>query len=105
VPIDQFRAHAKSRGWRHARLLSSAGNSYNRDYNAEVPDGQLPIVSVFVSRDGKIHHTWSSELFFVPNDPGMEMRHVDFMWPLWSMLDLTPGGRGDWHPELEYSKR
>jgi predicted dithiol-disulfide oxidoreductase (DUF899 family) len=105
APIDQFRAHAKSRGWRHARLLSSANNTYNRDYNAEVPDGQLPIVSVFVRRDGKIHHTWSSELFFIPNDPGMDMRHVDFMWPLWSMLDLTPGGRGDWHPELEYSKR
>jgi predicted dithiol-disulfide oxidoreductase (DUF899 family) len=105
VPIDQFRAHAKSRGYRHARLLSSSNNTYNRDYNAEVPDGQLPIASVFVRRDGAIHHTWSSELFFVPNDPGMDMRHVDFMWPLWSVLDLTPGGRGDWHPELDYSKR
>ena len=105
APIDQFRAHAKSRGWRHARLLSSAKNTYNRDYNAEVADGQLPIASVFVRRDGAIHHTWSSELFFVPNDPGMDMRHVDFMWPLWSILDLTPGGRGDWHPELKYSRR
>jgi predicted dithiol-disulfide oxidoreductase (DUF899 family) len=105
APIDRFRAHAESRGWRHARLLSSAKNTYNHDYNAEVADGQLPIASVFVRRDGAIHHTWSSELFFVPNDPGMDMRHVDFMWPLWSILDLTPGGRGDWHPELEYSRR
>jgi predicted dithiol-disulfide oxidoreductase (DUF899 family) len=105
APIDQFRAHAKSRGWRHARLLSSANNTYNHDYNAETADGQLPIASVFARRDGAIHHTWSSELFFVPGDPGQDMRHVDFMWPMWSVLDLTPGGRGDWHPELDYAKR
>jgi predicted dithiol-disulfide oxidoreductase (DUF899 family) len=105
APIDQFRAHARSRGWRYARLLSSANNTYNRDYNAEGADGQLPIASVFVRRDGAIHHSWSSELFFVPNVPGQDMRHVDFMWPVWSVLDLTPGGRGDWHPELDYSKR
>jgi predicted dithiol-disulfide oxidoreductase (DUF899 family) len=59
---------------------------------------------VFVKRDGKIHHTWSSELYFAPRDPGQDMRHVDFMWPLWSVLDRTPGGRGsDWRPQLEYS--
>jgi predicted dithiol-disulfide oxidoreductase (DUF899 family) len=105
APIAQFRAHARSRGWRHARLLSSAHNTYNHDYNAEGDDGQMPIASVFVRRGGAIHHTWSSELFFVPNVPGQDMRHVDFMWPLWSILDLTPGGRGDWHPELEYARR
>jgi len=32
------------------------------------------------------------------------MRHVDFMWPLWNILDRTPEGRGsDWGPRLEYS--
>src|ERR1700694_5607138 len=61
APIEQFRAHAKTRGWSHARLLSSASNTYNRDYHAESPDGdQSPIASVFVRRDGKIHHSWSS---------------------------------------------
>jgi len=30
-------------------------------------------------------------------------RHVDFMWPLWAVLDRTPEGRGtDWAPELDY---
>ena len=105
APIDQFRAHAKARDWRHARLLSSANNTYNHDYHAEGPDGQQPIATVFARRDGKIHHTWSSELMMAPSDPGQDMRHVDFMWPLWSILDTTPGGRGDWHPELDYSKR
>jgi predicted dithiol-disulfide oxidoreductase (DUF899 family) len=104
APIEQFAAHAKNRGWRHARLLSSGNNTYNHDYHAEGPDGQQPIASVFVRRDGKIHHTWSSELMMAPSDPGQDMRHVDFMWPLWLILDRTPNGRGDWHPELEYSK-
>jgi predicted dithiol-disulfide oxidoreductase (DUF899 family) len=104
VPIEQFRALARSRGWRHARLLSSANNSYNRDYQGEAPDGsQLPNANVFVRRDGKIHHLWSSELFHVAPDPGQDMRHVDYMWPMWSVLDHTPGGRGaDWGAKLEY---
>jgi predicted dithiol-disulfide oxidoreductase (DUF899 family) len=72
APIKQFVAHAKSRGWRHARLLSSAGNTYNRDYHAEGADGQLPIATVFARRDGEIHHTWSSELMLAPSDPGQD---------------------------------
>jgi predicted dithiol-disulfide oxidoreductase (DUF899 family) len=105
-PIERFRAHAQSRGWRHARLLSSAHNTYNRDYQAETPDGaQFAMATVFARRDGKIHHFWSSELFLVPSEPGQDPRHVDFMWPLWSVLDRTPEGRGtDWWPELDYEK-
>jgi predicted dithiol-disulfide oxidoreductase (DUF899 family) len=107
APIERFRAHAKSRGWRHARLLSSANNTYNRDYHAEArfdAAGQDPMATVFARRDGKIHHFWSSELYLVPMDPGQDMRHVDFMWPLWSILDSTPEGRGaEWRPEIEYS--
>jgi predicted dithiol-disulfide oxidoreductase (DUF899 family) len=107
APIERFRAHAMTRGWRHARLLSSAGNTYNRDYQAESPEGgQNPIATVFARRDGKIHHFWSSELMVVPSDPGQDMRHVDFMWPLWLILDRTPEGRGtDWRPELDYDAR
>jgi predicted dithiol-disulfide oxidoreductase (DUF899 family) len=36
----------------------------------------------------------------------MDMRHVDFMWPVWSVLDRTCGGRREgWHPELVYPTR
>jgi len=105
APIEQFRAHGQSRGWRHARLLSSGNNTYNHDDQAEGPDGsQSPVATVFVRRGGKIHHFWSSELLHVPSDPGQDMRHVDFMWPLWSVLDRTPDGRGtEWRPALDYS--
>ena len=107
APLGQFRAHAKARGWRHARLLSSAGNTYNRDYHAEAPGGdQDPMATVFTRRGGKIHHFWSSELYLVPSDPGQDMRHVDFMWPLWSVLDRGPKGRDpEWRPELRYPPR
>ncbi len=60
------------------------------------------MATVFTRRDGKSHYMWSSELFMVPNDPGLDMHHIDFMWPLWSVLDRTPEGRGDWYAELEY---
>jgi predicted dithiol-disulfide oxidoreductase (DUF899 family) len=104
VPLEQFSEHARSRGWRNVRLLSSANSTYNQDYQAEAPDGsQLPIATVFVRRDGKIHHSWSSELFYAPTESGQNPRHVDFLWPLWAVLDRTPEGRGiDWGPELRY---
>ena len=83
APLERFRAHAAARGWRNARLLSSADTTYNRDYQAEAPDGaQLPIATVFLKRGGKIYHAWSSELLFGPRDPDQHPRHVDFMWPL-----------------------
>lgn len=106
APVERIRAHAHARGWRHARLLSSADNSYNTDYRAEGPDGsQYAMSTVFVRRDGAIHHFWSSELWltFVPPEPGQDPRHVDFLWPLWSVLDRTPAGRGtSWRPALDY---
>jgi predicted dithiol-disulfide oxidoreductase (DUF899 family) len=104
APIEQFTEHGAARGWRHVRLLSSAQTSYNRDYGAEDADGfQWPLATVFVRRDGEIHHLWSSELWFAGGDEGQGPRHVDFMWPLWLVLDRTPEGRGTgWEPKLQY---
>jgi predicted dithiol-disulfide oxidoreductase (DUF899 family) len=105
APIERFRAHAHSRGWRHARLLSSEGATYNRDYHAESSDAdQRPMATTFVRRDDAIHHFWSSELLAAPLDPGHGPRHVDFMWPLWAILDRTPSGRrSEWMPLLGYA--
>jgi predicted dithiol-disulfide oxidoreductase (DUF899 family) len=104
APIEQFREHGRTRGWRHVRLLSSANNTYNHDYHTESPDlRQRPIATMFVRRGGKIHHFWTSELAFASSEAGEHPRHVDFMWPLWKVLDLTPEGRGtDWEPQLQY---
>jgi predicted dithiol-disulfide oxidoreductase (DUF899 family) len=103
APLEQFQEHARTRGWRNVRLLSSANTTYNTDYNGESERGQNPIATVFVRRDGVIRHFWSSELFDAPTEPGIHPRHVDFMWPVWSVFDCTPEGRGtDWFPRLAY---
>lgn len=103
-PIQRIRAIARERGWRNLRLLSSAGNGYNRDYRGEDAKGsQLPALSVFTRKGGRIHHSWSSELLFAPSEPGQNGRHVDAIWPLWNLFDCTPEGRGtDWYPKLAY---
>ena len=92
---SRIRDFARERGWRRLRLLSSRNNSYNRDYHAETPGGeQLPIVNVFTrDRDG-FHHRWATEMMFAPGDEGEEPRHVDSIWPIWNVLDMTPDGRG-----------
>jgi predicted dithiol-disulfide oxidoreductase (DUF899 family) len=103
APIEEFRRHAERRGWRNPRLLSGAPGSYSRDYRAEDDAGnQWPLATVFVLRDGRIHHAWSSEMFFTGGDAGQDPRHVDFMWSVWAVLDRVPGGRGDFRPKLEY---
>ena len=92
---DRIRNFARERGWRHLWLLSSRGNTYNRDYQAENPEGeQMPILNVFVRDGEQFRHTWASELMYAPRDEGMEARHVDSIWPIWNVLDLTPEGRG-----------
>ena len=103
-PIDRILQFARGRGWRHLRLLSSAGNTYNRDYHGETESGaQIPTLNVFSRRNGRVFHTWSSELLFAPADRGQDGRHVDLVWPLWNLFDLTPDGRGTtWHPKLKY---
>ena len=104
-PIERIRAFARERGWRNLRLLSSAGNTYNRDYHGETENGsQIPALNVFVRRGGAIHHYFSTELLYAPFDPGQDGRHVDLIWPLWNLFDFTPEGRGtDWHPRLSYA--
>jgi predicted dithiol-disulfide oxidoreductase (DUF899 family) len=101
-PPDRIRAFADERGWRHLRLLSSAANSYNRDYLAEDRSGeQLPILNVF-RRDGEaLRHFWATELLYAGWE--QEPRHVDLIWPIWNVLDMTPDGRGgDDIPQLSY---
>src|SRR6185369_13219669 len=42
-PLARIRAFARGRGWDQLRLVSSAGNTYNRDYHGEDKNGdQLP---------------------------------------------------------------
>jgi predicted dithiol-disulfide oxidoreductase (DUF899 family) len=104
-PLPRISTFAEERGWRRLRLLSSAGNTYNRDYLGETEDGtQRPMLNVFHRDRGVIRHFWSSELFYAPTDSGQDPRHVGTLEPLWNLFDLTPEGRpADWNEQLSYS--
>ncbi len=91
---DRIRTFARERGWRNLRLLSSHRNDYNRHYHAESAEGeQIPILNVFVRDGDQLRHSWATELMFAPREEGIEARHVDAIWPIWNVLDMTPDGR------------
>jgi predicted dithiol-disulfide oxidoreductase (DUF899 family) len=104
APLPRILAFAEERGWRRLQLLSSAGNTYNRDYHAETPEGdQRPMLNVFHRDADAIRHFWGSELFYAPTESGQDPRHVGTLEPLWNLFDLTPEGRPDWDEQLSYS--
>ena len=72
APIEQVAAFAREKGWKHARLVSAARNSFRRDYGGDGPDGEpVPIMTVFKrGPDGVIRLHWASELVHSPTDPG-----------------------------------
>jgi predicted dithiol-disulfide oxidoreductase (DUF899 family) len=103
APLPRVLAFAAERGWRRLRLVSSAGNTYNRDYHGETPAGhQRPMLNVF-HRDGDtIRHFWGTELLYAPTEPGQDPRHVGTLEPLWNLFDLTREGRPSWDEQLVY---
>jgi predicted dithiol-disulfide oxidoreductase (DUF899 family) len=104
APIEKLRAWARERRWSKLRLLSSNQNAYNRDYFAESDQrGQLPALNVFQKNHDQIHHFYSTELLYAPTEPEQDPRHVDLLWPMWNLFDMTPEGRGkDWRPKHSY---
>jgi predicted dithiol-disulfide oxidoreductase (DUF899 family) len=94
---------ANERGWQHLRLLSSAGNTYCRDYFGESPDGHpMPMLNVFHRKGEVIRHFWGAELTYGPSDPGQDHRSVGTLEPLWNLFDMTREGRPDWDEQLSY---
>jgi predicted dithiol-disulfide oxidoreductase (DUF899 family) len=103
APLARLVTWVDERGWQNLRLLSSAANSYNRDYFGETADGsQVPMLNVF-HRDGEtIRHFWGAELTYGPSDPGQDHRSVGTLEPLWNLFDLTREGRPDWDEQISY---
>jgi predicted dithiol-disulfide oxidoreductase (DUF899 family) len=104
APIERVAAFARDKGWKHTRLLSASSNNFKRDYHGEDATGQqVPILTVFKRwPDGRIRLHWASELVFEPSDPGQDMRHLGTVEPLWTLFDLTPGGRPKADEQFEY---
>lgn len=103
-PYARLEAFKRERGWRDIRLYSDTNGQYSRDYQAIADDGSdIPALAVFTRRDGTIRHFWSGEMGDVTADPGQDPRGAPDLMPLWTVLDMTPEGRGtDWYPRLSY---
>jgi predicted dithiol-disulfide oxidoreductase (DUF899 family) len=104
APIERVAAFARDKAWKHIRLLSAARNSFRRDYGGDGPDGEpVPIMTVFKQwPDGVIRLHWASELIHAPRDTGQHPRHLGTIEPLWTLFDLTPGGRPHADEQIEY---
>lgn len=101
--LERIHEHAAARGWDHFRLLSSANNTYNRDYFGETDSGQTTMANVFIRKGSDIRHFWGTEMSFAEPIEGGNMRHLDQAWAMWNVFDMTPGGRGDqFYPALSY---
>jgi predicted dithiol-disulfide oxidoreductase (DUF899 family) len=103
APLLRVLTFAEERGWRHLRLLSSARNTYNRDYYGEDAEGwQYPMLNVFNRDRETVRHFWGTELTYGPEDPGQDHRSVGTLEPLWNLFDLTREGRPDWDERISY---
>jgi predicted dithiol-disulfide oxidoreductase (DUF899 family) len=87
-----------------AKRRPAASNNFRRDYGGDGADGQpVPIMTVFKRwPDGTIRLHWASELLYAPPDPGQDMRHLGTVEPLWTLFELTPGGRPTADEQIEY---
>ncbi|MBW8749343.1 MAG: DUF899 family protein [Acidobacteria bacterium] len=101
-PIERLLEFKDDRGWRNLPLYSDTKGDYTRTY-VSADDADVPGMSVFTRRNGTIHHFWSGEMSGEMADPGQDPRGAPDADILWSILDLTPEGRGgNWYPQLEY---
>jgi len=117
-PLTRLVALAKARGWDNLVMLSAEGNSYTSDYFGNTAglsdamriernhdrsrDFDEPIFNVFRKENGVIRHFWGSEMSFAPPIPKQHHRAGDLVDPLWGLLDMTPEGRGDFFPKVNY---
>lgn len=92
----QLHEWAERRGW-SIPLYSAGETSYILDYagfeGAEDP-AVVSMMNVFRKTPEGVFHTWGSELVGHPMENG-HPRHVDSVWPMWNLLDMTPDGRGE----------
>lgn len=103
-PVERQLAFAVERGWRHLDFVQTVGDDYANDLNLiDEKGGESPAMTVFQRDGGRVRLFWASEMSMEMADPGQDPRDAPDIATLWSILDLTPEGRGtDWYPRLNY---
>lgn len=98
--LPKLRGWARRRGWTDLRILSSHGTTFNADLHAETADGaQRPMASVLVRDGERVRHFYTLPADFLDDAEG----GMDQLSPVWNILDLLPGGRGDWYAGNDYA--
>jgi predicted dithiol-disulfide oxidoreductase (DUF899 family) len=102
--VERQIAFAQERGWRDLAFVQTVGDGYARDLGLLNADGTENPALIIFKRDGEVVRLfWASEMSREMADPGQDPRDAPDIASLWSILDLTPEGRGtDWYPKLEY---
>jgi len=102
--VERQYAFAQQRGWRDLNFVQTIGDDYANDLGLLAAGGSESPALVVFKRDGdEVRLFWASEMTRDMADPGQDPRDAPDIASLWSVLDLTPGGRGtDWYPKLQY---
>jgi len=102
--VERQVAFAQERGWRDLNFVQTVGDDYANDLGLIAPDGgESPALVVFRREGDEVRLFWSSEMTKEMADPGQDPRDAPDLGSLWTVLDLTPAGRGgDWYPKLQY---
>lgn len=102
--VDRQFQFALERGWRNLNFVQTVGDDYANDLGLINSDGTENPALVVFRRDGNtVRLFWASEMQREMADPGQDPRDAPDVASLWSILDLTPEGRGsDWYPKLNY---
>ena len=102
--VERQKAFAQERGWRDLNFAQTVGDDYARDLGVLMDDGsEYPALVVFTREGEEVRLFWASEMTAEMADPGQDPRDAPDIASLWSVLDLTPQGRGTgWYPKLSY---
>lgn len=107
--VERQVAFANERGWRNLKFYQTLGDEYALDFGGlDLDKGwEYPVMAVF--RKGgspdnpEVRLFWRGEMSGEMADDGKDPRGGPDIAPLWTVLDLTPEGRGEtWYPKLAY---
>ncbi len=103
--VERQIAFAQERGWDNLDFVQTVSDEYANDLGLLNADGtESPALVVFKRNGNNVRLFWSSAMTLEMADPDQDPRDAPDIASLWSILDLTPEGRGtDWYPKLEYA--
>jgi predicted dithiol-disulfide oxidoreductase (DUF899 family) len=80
-------------------VLSCGETTFKYDFASEDGEGNQDSTLSVLTRDsnGTMRHFYTCHPHMADD---IDQRGIDLLTPVYNMLDLTPGGRGDWLASL-----